>query len=97
MKALLIPIGLAIGVQLSIAATRVEALMAYGTGEPITEGQAVSVLYLAYPQSYGAMVDLLGYPDARDSRSDWYRLTRGRWLVIHYDGPRAIGYQWRDF
>ncbi len=73
-----------------------EAIEPYGDRLGITQEQAIAVAWLAFPQSYGAMINLLGYPDARDRRSDWYRLPRDTWLIIEYRGHQAIGYRWQN-
>lgn len=73
----------------------IAALEPWGLGEGLTPEQAAAVPYLAWPQSYEAMVDLLGYPDARDESADWYKFSH-QWVIVHYSGATATGYEWRD-
>jgi hypothetical protein len=76
----------------SIAADSARIPYAYGS---LSNEQAVSVLYLQWPQSYGAIKDLLGSPQQRTERSDWY-LRPGGAVRIDYDpsSGQAIGYGW---
>lgn len=76
----------------SIAADSARIPYAWST---ITNDQAVAVLYLNWPQSYGAIVDRLGYPNERTAQSDWYLRPGGR-VRIDYDpaSGEAIGYGW---
>lgn len=77
----------------SIAADSARIPYAYGI---LTDEQAVSVLYLQWPQSYGAIKSLLGYPQQRTESSDWY-LRRGGAIRIDYDREgQAIGYRWEE-
>lgn len=69
---------------------------AYGTRDGITQEQAAAVPWLAWPQSYSAMVDLLGYPDFRGADADWYRRPDGGHIRIDYDGAKAINYAWEE-
>lgn len=68
--------------------------IAYSSGD-LTAPEAVGVLYLAWPQSYNAMIDRLGYPAYRSSTADFYRRPDGDLLRVDYDqNNTAIGYGW---
>lgn len=93
-------LGVAVGVWLSTghaALVLANELIAYGDGRGLSIEQAASVPYLQWPQSYEAMIDLLGYPDARDEQSDFYNLPSGGHIRIDYSGPIAVSYQWESF
>jgi hypothetical protein len=78
----------------SIAADSARIPYAYGI---LTDDQAVSVLYLQWPQSYEAIKNLLGSPQQRSEASDWY-LRRGGAVRIDYDRDgNAIGYRWEEY
>jgi hypothetical protein len=78
----------------AIAADSARIPYAYGI---LTDDQAVSVLYLQWPQSYGAIKNLLGSPQQRSEASDWY-LRRGGAVRIDYDKQgTAIGYRWEEY
>lgn len=77
------------GIAVSLASTVALALPEhYGDGRGLTPAQVVSATYLDFEQgqSYGAMVGLLGLPDARDAAADWYRLPNGggQYLIVDY-------------
>jgi hypothetical protein len=66
----------------------------YSSGQ-LTPTEAVDILYLAWPQSYGAMRDRFGYPAYRGPEGDYYFKPDGSLLRINYsDDNRAIGYRW---
>lgn len=78
----------------SIAADSARIPYAYGI---LSDEQAVSVLYLQWPQSYSAIRNLLGSPQQRSEESDWY-LRRGGAVRIDYDRDgNAIGYRWEEY
>lgn len=82
----------------SALAPRVEALEKWGNDQPITYQQMVSAQHLAFPQSYGAMVGLLGYPEYRSSRSDWFLLPRrSGYLRVDYGrNGKAVAIAWES-
>ncbi|NJM57153.1 MAG: hypothetical protein HC857_06570 [Synechococcales cyanobacterium RU_4_20] len=94
-------LGVAVGVWLAnghAALVLASDLMAYGDGRGLSAEQAASVPFLQWPQSYEAMINLLGYPDARDEQSDFYTLSDGRGHIrINYSGPVAVSYEWEQF
>lgn len=63
-------------------------------GEPLTCDQVEATQYLSWPQSYGAMKNLLGMPEFQTARNDLYKTPNG-YLEISYlaDGQAwgAIG------
>lgn len=67
----------------------------YGAEGAATDDQAISVESLSWPQSRGDMIGLLGYPAQMTEWADYYHY-QGRWLVIRYSGPNAVGYQYED-
>lgn len=66
------------------------APMAYGTGNGLTSEQSIALRNIAFPQSYPAMVSRFGYPDARDSRADYYDMVNGHRVAVVYDGRAAV-------
>jgi hypothetical protein len=65
----------------------------YGTGDGLTKQQS-SLLRkgeIAFPQSYGAVIGKLGYPDGRDQVKDYYRMDDGKLVAIVYAGTKATG------
>ena len=65
--------------------------------QQLTEYQLLSVLYLSWPQSYKAMSSLLGPPDLRDDRADYYTMPNGNQLAILYNSSgMATGYSLGD-
>jgi hypothetical protein len=66
--------------------------MAYGTGNGLTTQQSNLLRKgeIAFPQSYSAMISRFGYPDARDSRADYYDLDNGRRVAVVYVGRSAV-------
>ena len=78
----------------AIAADSARIPYAYGV---LSDEQAVSVLYLQWPQSYGAIKGLLGSPQQRSEASDWYLRRGGGSIRIDYDRAGvAIGYRWEE-
>jgi hypothetical protein len=78
----------------SIAAPAERIPYAYSA---ITNDQAVSVLYLQWPQSQQAITSLLGSPNQRSAESDWYLRPGGAGAVRIDFNPatgEAIGYGW---
>ncbi len=67
----------------------------YGAKGDATTDQAISVESLAWPQSRNDMIGLLGYPAQMTEWADYYHY-QGRWLVINYSGPNAVGYSYED-
>lgn len=65
--------------------------------QQLTEHQLLSLLYLSWPQSYKAMSSLLGPPEARDDRADYYTMPNGNQLAILYNSSGiATGYSLGD-
>lgn len=53
-----------------------------------------TLLNLAFPQSYDAIKDGLGFPAYRDAVADYYTLPDGRWIRVAYDSDNtAIGFR----
>lgn len=68
----------------------------YGTGNGLATWQYDVLQNLSFPQSYAAVIDRVGYPDARsdDGLIDYYQLPAGGWVAIEYDtNNSAIGYR----
>jgi hypothetical protein len=65
-------------------------VMNYGTGDGLTGEQSIAIRNIAFPQSYDAMISRFGYPDARDSRADYYDLTDRRRVAVVYSGASAV-------
>lgn len=86
------------GIAISMAASvALAAPSSYGDGRGLSPAQVVSAAHLdfAHGQSYGAMVELLGLPDARDRAADWYRLPNGGgYLLVCYRGAVATSIEW---
>ncbi len=68
----------------------------YGASGSVTDSEAIAVESLAWPQSRADIVGVLGYPAHMSEWADYYHYTGGRWLVIRYSGPNAVGYQYED-
>lgn len=64
----------------------------YGVAGDATDHQIEMVQALAWPQSRADMVGTLGMPLHFTQFADYYQASGGRWLVIHYSGPSAVGY-----
>ena len=98
MKLPLIILGISLGVSVAAASSKVEAYEKWGNDLPITYDQMVSAQHLAFPQSYGAMVGLLGYPEYRNSRSDWFLLPRrSGYLRVDYErNGKAVAITWES-
>jgi hypothetical protein len=64
--------------------------MNYGTGDGLTPEQSIALRNIAFPQSYTAMVNRFGYPDARDTRADYYELPNGHRVAVVYQGRSAV-------
>jgi len=84
------------GVALSMAASvALAAPSSYGDGRGLSPAQVVSATYLdfGHGQSYGAIVDLLGFPDGRDRKGDWYAMPgTSQYLIVEYNGEGvAVG------
>ncbi len=96
MKFPLILLGLKLG---SIAALALAqsplaiAIEPYGLSQPISYADAAILSYLAWPQSRGAMVDRLGFPNGYDDRWDYYSLPDGGYIAVEYEGSTAVGFQ----
>lgn len=67
----------------------------YGVDGTVDDTQALTVESLAWPQDREAMTTLLGFPLHFSGSNDYYQYA-GRWLVIRYDGPMAVGYHYED-
>lgn len=67
----------------------------YGVDGTLDTTQALTVESLAWPQDREAMTTLLGFPLHFSGSHDYYQYN-GRWLVIRYDGPMAVGYHYED-
>lgn len=65
----------------------------YGVDGTLDTTQALTVESLAWPQDREAMTTLLGFPLHFSGPYDFY-VYDGRWLVIRYDGPMAVGYHY---
>lgn len=66
----------------------------YGVDGTVDDQQALTVESLAWPQDREAMTTLLGFPMHFSGANDYYQYTGGRWLVIRYAGPQAVGYHY---
>ena len=66
----------------------------YGVDGTVDDLQALTVESLAWPQTREAMTNLLGFPLHFSGANDYYQYTGGRWLVIRYSGPTAVGYHY---
>ncbi len=66
------------------------APMNYGTGDGLTSEQSIALRNIAFPQSYPAMVSRFGYPDARDSRADYYDMANGHRVAVVYSDRSAV-------
>jgi hypothetical protein len=64
--------------------------MPYGTGDGLTAAQSAALPHIAFPQSYPAMISRFGYPDARDTRADYYDMANGRRVAVVYSGRSAV-------
>lgn len=64
--------------------------MPYGTGDGLTVEQSAALHHVAFPQSYTAMVNRFGYPDARDSRADYYDMANGHRVAVVYEDRAAV-------
>jgi len=79
----------------SISAIPTDTAYGYGTGNGIATWQYDVLSNLQFPQSYSAITDRLGSPDARsaDGLTDYYQLPAGGWVAVTYDaGNSATGY-----
>jgi hypothetical protein len=65
----------------------------YGVEGAVTDNQVLLVESLAWPQTRPDMVGALGFPLHFTEGADYYQYTGGRWLVILYNGPNAVGYR----
>ena len=72
-----------------------DAFVMAGNGN-VTKQQLTSVLYLQWPQSYGAMFNLLGSPAKRDDWADYYVMPNGHSLTVYYANGVATGYSLGD-
>jgi hypothetical protein len=61
----------------------------YGDGRGLSPEQAIAAKNLSWPQSYGAIIDRLGYPDCRSETADIYLLPSGGTASIQYSGVIA--------
>jgi hypothetical protein len=68
-----------------------QACERYGDGRGLSEEQAIAARNLAWPQTYDAVLNRLGYPDCRAPDHDVYRLPSGWRLSIYYSGAIATG------
>ena len=59
---------------------------AYGASGPLTPEQSASIRHLAQRQSYEAIKERYGFPDARsdDGLTDYYKLSDGAIAALHY-------------
>ncbi len=91
-------LGIAAGLAFSLVSTVALAVpQSYGDARGLSPSQVVSAIHLDFSngQSYGAIVDLLGMPDARDRRADWYSLPNGGgYMLVNYQGAIAVGLSW---
>lgn len=66
----------------------------YGDDRPLTDRQAKILQRgeIAWPQSRAAVISKFGFPNAFDSRADYYLMGDGRQVAIVYSSDgRAIG------
>jgi len=70
----------------------------YGSADGLNQAQSVALdercLDFSKGQSYDAMRDRFGYPDARssDGLTDWYQKADGAWVGVQYSSDnRATG------
>lgn len=61
----------------------------WGDGRGLTSEQAIAAQHLSWPQTYGAVIDRLGYPDCRSAGWDLYKTPTGS-ITVHYSGAIAI-------
>jgi hypothetical protein len=82
-------------VAITSIATEANEWIPYSYNGLIEPSELDSVRYLAWPQSYEAVVGRLGYPSYRSETADWYLRPGGMGkLRIDYDRDgSAIGYQ----
>jgi hypothetical protein len=74
----------------SAVPTQSATVMNYGTGDGLTVEQSAALPHIAFPQSYTAMVSRFGYPDARDSRADYYDMANGHRVAVVYSDRAAV-------
>lgn len=60
----------------------------WGNGQGLTQEQAIAAQHLSWPQTYGAVIDRLGYPDCRSADWDLYKTPTGS-ITVHYSGAIA--------
>jgi hypothetical protein len=66
-------------------------LSQYGTGQLTPQQSNILIRReLAWPQSYGAVVSRLGYPQDSDQWADYYTLVDGRTVSIGYSSGYAV-------
>ncbi|WP_035990238.1 hypothetical protein [Leptolyngbya sp. KIOST-1] len=68
----------------------------FGLDGSVTQEEALTVEYLAWPQDREAMITLIGFPLHFSGQFDYYQAPGGRWLVIRYNGPLAVGYHYEE-
>lgn len=75
----------------SPAAVPSDTAYAYGTGNGLQLWQYDVLSHLQFPQTYAAITDRLGSPDARsaDGLTDYYQLPMGGWVAVQYDSSGA--------
>jgi hypothetical protein len=68
----------------------------YGADGYLTIAEARRLRWVRFPQSYRAMIDLLGYPKYRSATRDTYLIEGSTgYVVIYYSGYSATG--WMPF
>lgn len=77
----------------ALSAVPPAGLEPYGLDGQLVESEIQALLYLQFPQSYGAMQSRFGFPAYRDAASDYYQLPNGHWVAIDYNGTTATGYR----
>jgi hypothetical protein len=80
-----------------ISANPPQGAIAYANGR-LSPQETTTLMYLAFPQSYNAIKDGLGFPNYRTSTADYYQLPDGRWVMLTYNqANQAIALQVGDY
>lgn len=72
------------------AAERLNAT-SYSSFGAITEREVTALNNLKFPQSFRAMRRRFGAPSYFRGNEEWFERSSGEFVVIQYDGNRAIG------
>lgn len=84
--------GAAVGVWASLALQSLPVSAYYAPhGQPLRCAQWTAARHLKFPQSYQAMINLLGYPDHRTPSFDLYKTPGGYLEITYLSDGRAWG------